>query len=199
MAKAIDACRFEQMSVRQAAHYFSVPRTTLADKVAGKHLGSNGRPSKLDLATMMRPMIATTPEIVELFFGTYQSAYAGYMVHLARSLNVPVRDLNQSDVSKGIFVIDETSISNGASPKDDSQTLGDVIPGKTNENATLLEVYCADGSMPFHVLSTTRSLTPTEMAHLSSIDVRSQLLFMSTKPDILTPKAIPKCWSGLGF
>ena len=47
MEAAVEAVKEGKMNLRKAAKEFGIPKSTLLDKIKGKHRGSNGRPTEL--------------------------------------------------------------------------------------------------------------------------------------------------------
>jgi hypothetical protein len=130
-------------------------------------------------------MISTSPDLVGKFISKYHQAYNDYIHKLAEALQTQPVDLSEEDIKDGIFAIDETAISNGTPLKYEPKKLVDsdvfclnsLVTSQSSVSASLLEVYCASGRMPFHVLTTKKKLTPTQRKHLSTIDERSELSF----------------------
>jgi hypothetical protein len=122
---------------------------------------------------------------VEDFIGKFLEAFALYRRMLAAHLGIGVPDLEEQHLRPGIFVMDETCLSNHAPlsyeprkivPKG-AVLLENKISGRSTICASLLEVYTAAGSLPFHVLTTKQPLAPEEHRVLSAIDTRSVLYF----------------------
>ena len=129
--------------------------------------------------------IACNPQYVKEFIDKFLRCYDEYKNHLAEVLQIPPIDLSDEQISAGIFALDETSISNCTPLRYELKRLTPTsstclqadVSGRSTTNASLLEIYCADGSMPFHVMTTKRNLTTEEKLHLAQIDQRSTLLF----------------------
>ena len=150
--------------------------------------------------------IACNPLYVKEFIEKYNVCFTEYKNHLAEVLRIAPIDLSEEQISAGIFAIDETSISNCTrlryelkqlTPNSVSCLQADVS-GRSSINASLLEVYAADGSMPFHVMTTKQTLSTQEKVMLESIDPRSQLFFCDLESGAFDSMVHAQCLSKIG-
>ena len=150
--------------------------------------------------------IACNPKYVKEFIQKFTLCFNEYKKHLSEVLKIPPIDLTDEQVSAGIFAIDETSISNCTplryelkqlTPNSVACLQADVS-GRSTTNASLLEVYCANGSMPFHVMTTKQTLSTEDKVLLASIDQRSQLLFCDLESGAFDSLAHAQCLAKIG-
>lgn len=150
--------------------------------------------------------IACNPTYVKEFIEKFTLCFAEYKNHLSEVLQTPLIDLTDEQISSGIFAIDETSISNCTPLRYELKKLTPTsvnclqadVSGRSTTNASLLEVYCADGTMPFHVMTTKRILTSTEKLHLADIDPRSILFFCDLESGAFNSLAHSRCLDKIG-
>lgn len=131
--------------------------------------------------------IAARESIIEQFIQKLSFAYSRFLAVLATHLGKAVAELTHLDISPCIFGIDETSLSNhtplkfepvkltSASGTSGLNCMQSVCQGQSTVCATLMEIFCADGSSPFHWLTTKQALQDHERAHLATINPNTSL------------------------
>jgi hypothetical protein len=105
--------------------------------------------------------IALIPEHISEFITKYALAFQDYSKALATHLNLGLDQLPLDELSAGIFAIDETSVSNRTPLKYEPRKivssgvtcLENKVAGRSTVSASMMEVYTANGSMPFHVIT----------------------------------------------
>lgn len=131
--------------------------------------------------------ISAREEIIEEFIQKLFSLFREFLSALALDLGVAVAELTHEDIAPAIFGMDETSLSNRTplkyepgkivkkSGQGSIQCLQSICQGQSTVCATLLEVFRADGSSPFHWLTTKQSLSDEHRLILERINPETQL------------------------
>lgn len=138
----------------------------------------------------MHRRISCSEKIVSRFITELFEAFNLYLRALSEALQINVPDLTDQHIAAGIFGLDETSLSNKTpakfeptkitpkSGKGSLQVMQSICSGQSSVCATLLELFCADGSAPFSFLTTKQALTEAEQLVLKEIvSSRTQLDF----------------------
>lgn len=135
--------------------------------------------------------IAARECVIEAFIKQLFEIYRLYLSALSEYLGKGIPDLLVHEISDGIFGIDETSLSNrtptkyepvkmvSKSGKGGVQALQSICRGQSTVAATLMEVFCANGTSPFHVLTTKVELTSAKKLTLGCVNPDTELFFVS--------------------
>ena len=114
--------------------------------------------------------------IEELF-----AAFDAYLKALSAELNINIPDLTNSDIAAGIFGLDETSLSNRTPTKFEPvkltpkagkggiQVMQSICSGQSTVCATLLELFCANGTAPCSFMTTKQPFTAEQELTLKQI------------------------------
>lgn len=129
----------------------------------------------------MHRRISCSEHIVSQFIEELFIAFDAYLKSLSEELNINTPDLSNEEIAAGIFGLDETSLSNKTptkfepvkltpkSGKNSIQVMQSICSGQSTISATLLELFCADGTAPFSFMTTKQSFQPEQEEVLRNI------------------------------
>ena len=135
--------------------------------------------------------ISAREDIVEEFIQKLNTHFRAFLSALAESLGKAIAELTHDDIAPAIFAMDETSLGNRTPMKYEPQKvvkksgvgsiqcLQSVCHGQSTVCATLLEVFRADGTSPFHWLTTKHSLSDEQKVILEGLNPETKLTFIT--------------------
>jgi hypothetical protein len=135
--------------------------------------------------------IAARESIIEEFIQKLFEAYAKFLSALACESGKAMEELSHPEISAAVFGMDETSLSNRTPMKYEPkkitmqsgvgsiQCLQSICQGQSTVCATLLELFCADGSSPIHWLTTKQEFSDEQKIILGKINPSTNIRFIA--------------------